>query len=121
MAVVVIVVAVMRVFVVVLSMLVGGGVEPRTRITLRLGRIEAGVTQQQLRSRKPDRRCAKFLLQGLGGEGAQLAPPRPPPPSCERNLMHRLDVLLERVRTVHCVDGRDYGADAIEPGERQIG
>ena len=39
----------------------------------------------------------------------------------ERNLMHRLDMLVERVGAIHGIHGRHHGADAIEPGERRVG
>ena len=119
--------------IVVVLLLIGGGIEPGACIGLGVGRIEALGAQQ-----RTDIECRIVDPRNLGG---RIEPPQPRDQRRlglfrmrlfqqialgdedmigQRDLAHRLDVIVERPRAVYGIDRRDDGADAIQPGQRRV-
>ena len=125
--------AVCMIVIVVVLLLIGGGIEPGACIGLGVGRIEALGAQQ-----RTDIECRIVDPRNLGG---RIEPPQPRDQRRlglfrmrlfqqialgdedmigQRDLAHRLDVIVERPRAVYGIDRRDDGADAIQPGQRRV-
>ena len=130
---IVIVVIVVMIMMMRVVLLVGGGIEPGARIGLGVGRIEPFGAQQfaDVEGRIVDPRdfcCGIEAAQACGQRSLGLFRVRgidqiefgDEDMIGERHLAHGLDVIVERARAVHRIDGRDHTADAIEPGQRQI-
>ena len=113
---------------------IGGGIEPSAGVGLGVGGVEAAGAQEfaAIECRVTDARDLRRGIEPPQSRGERglvgLRLGRIDEIELgdedmvgERDLPHRLDMLIERPRPVHRIERRHHRADAIEPGERRVG